>query len=207
MQIKGRLQIIRCVLLERAGFLLEIAGGSSIIKSILKRANGGILMHWKVVLLMVLGAIFTAGCAGPPEKGVLPREARYERWGEKMGQIPQIVMAGKLTEAALEHHRNANKMRDHYDIYAEFSMAIALFELAARQLYIAWEYNPEYKDYILWELDKVYGYRHSCISRRPFYFDPIDPLNVMGGVMTHQQRQRVRQYRQQLSRWEKAAGQ
>jgi len=192
--------------LKGAGFLLEIPGGSSIIKSILKRANGGILMHWKVALLMVLGVVFTAGCAGPPEAGVLPQEARYGRWGAKMGEISQIVMAGKLTEAGLEHHRNANIARDHYDIYAEFSMAIALFELAAKQLYLAWECHPEYKDFILWEIDKVYEYRHECVSRCPYYFDPIDPLNVLGGVMTHQQRQRMQQYRQQLSKWEKSAG-
>jgi len=163
-------------------------------------------MRYKAALVVILGAVFTAGCTAAPGVGVVPREARYEKWGSEMAQIPQIVMAGKLTEAALEHHRNANKMRDHYDIYAEFSMAISLFELAARQLYIAWEYHPEYKDYILWELDKVYGYRHSCVSHRPFYFDPIDSLNVLGGAMTHEQRQRVRQYRHQLSRWEKAAG-
>jgi hypothetical protein len=164
-------------------------------------------MYWKVALLMVLGAVFTAGCAGPPEAGVLPQEARYERWGEKMGQIPQILMAGKLTEAGLQHHRTANSMRDHYDVFAEYTMAMSLFDLAAQQLYLAWECNPEYKDYIIWELDKVYDYRHACVSRRPYYFDPIDPLNVFGGALTHEQRQRASQYRQQLSKWEKAAGQ
>jgi hypothetical protein len=160
-----------------------------------------------MILLPALVAVLVVGCAAPPEGGVPPERTKYEKWGAKLAGIPQIVWAGKFTAAGLEHHRNANKMNDHFDIYEEYTMAIALFELAANQLYLAWELHPEYKDFILWELDKVYGYRHICVAQRPHYFSPTDPLNIYGGALTYEQRQRARQYRQRLKKWESVSGQ
>jgi len=156
--------------------------------------------------LLIFAFAFASGCTVRLTAGEPPRRSSYEKWGLRMAQIPEIINAGKYCQAALVHHRNANKMDRREDIVEEFRMAIALFGQSADQLYLAWERYPEYEKFILLELDKTYGYIHKCIAMRPYYFSPTDPLNIYGGALTYEQRQRMQSYRQSLQKWEKASG-
>ena len=169
-------------------------------------AHGGSDMRYAVLGLFVAAACLAFGCAGPSALGTPPVRLSYEDWAREMARIPEIVRAEQLCEAALVHHRNANIMTNRLDIYEEYTMATSLFAMSADQLYVAWELHPAYRKFILMELDKVYGYINECVSYRPHYFEPTDPLNIFGGAMTYEQRQRMQQYRKVLSKWQQAVG-
>jgi hypothetical protein len=158
------------------------------------------------LLGLVLATVVSAGCTARLAVGEPPKRASYMQWGMRMARIPEIINAGTYCQAGLVHHRNANKLDRREDIVEELNMAIALFGQSADELYLAWERHPEYKKFILLELDKVYGYIHACVARRPYYFDPTDPLNIYGGALTYEQRQRMHHYRQKLEKWEQASG-
>ncbi len=182
--------------------MLEICGRGVMMKFGKIAAYGGIPMSFRIILLLVLGTAFAAGCAVPPEAGEPPKRATYIEWAAAMAQIPEIIRAEELCAAGVGHHRSANIRGHRLDIYEEYSMAILLFEQAADQLFRAWDRYPEYEEFILMQLDMVYGYIHACVTSRPHYFEPTDPLNIYGGALTYQQRQRMEQYRQKLSKWE-----
>ncbi len=166
-------------------------------------------MRYATLLLLIFAVAFIctlAGCAAPTGVGERPQIISYKDWAERMAQIPGIINSGTYCQAALVHHRNANKLDRREDIVEELNMAIALFGKSADELYLTWERHPEYEKFVLLELDKVYGYIHACVAMRPYYFDPTDPLNIYGGALTYEQRQRMRQYRQKLQKWEKVTG-
>jgi hypothetical protein len=154
--------------------------------------------------MMMIAAGLLAGCAGGAEVGEPPPLVSYEDWARELARIPEIIEAGKFCEAGLERHRNAQIMDNRFDIYEELSMGILLFMQSADQLYRAWDKYPSYEQFILLELDKVYDYMHACVMRRPHYIDPTDPLNIYGGPLTFEQRQKMAEYRRKLAKWEEA---
>jgi len=158
-------------------------------------------MRRVIMVVLGLGAIVAAGCASVPDVGERPKMVSYREWGARFGEIAEIQRASMLCQAALVHHRNAHMTRSREKKHDEFGLTIRLLTLSKDQLYAAWDKYPEYEKFIVMELDKVYGFIHGCISQRPYYFDVIDPLNIVGGVMTYEQQLRVREYKRQLRKW------
>lgn len=163
-------------------------------------------MRYLVFSLTVAATALVAGCAGPSAVGEPPSTVSYEEWGARMALIPEIIDAEHYVEAGLVRHRNSKILSQRHDIFDELTEAIKLFAIAADLYYLAWDNYPDYEKFILLELDKVYVYMHACVADRPHFFDPTDPLNIYGGALTYEQRQKMQQYRQRLRRWEKTSG-
>jgi hypothetical protein len=158
-----------------------------------------------VFLGVAAGAL--AGCvAGTPEVGEPPKRSSYEEWGARLDRIPEVASAVKLCKAALEHHRNANKTDQRDERIQEYNSAISLFFQSAEEYYAAWRKYPEYGDFVLWELDKLTFYINSCIAQKPYLIDPTDPLNIYGGPLTYEQRQRLEAYQQVLGKLGETSG-
>jgi hypothetical protein len=81
-----------------------------------------------------------------------------------------------------------------------------LFRQSSEQLFLAWSKYPQYENFIRMELDKVWGYVYTCVSKRPYFVEPLDPLNVLRGSMSYEQRMRKAEYQHQLSRWIQSPG-
>jgi len=160
-----------------------------------------------VLTVLFLAAGIAAGCAAPVHVGEPPARATYAAWGARMGEISQIAKSEEIVAAALEHYKRANRLDRREDVVDEIDMALSLFGQASDLIYEAWHLHPDYEQFIIMELDKIYGYIHRCVMMKPYYFDPTDPLNVYGGALTYEQRRRMSQYRQRLERWEKASEQ
>ena len=165
-------------------------------------------MRLTILMLLALAAGIFAGCvAGPPDVGEPPKRSSYEEWGSRLDKIPEVAAGVKLCKAALEHHRNANKTDQRDERIQEYNAAISLFFQSAEQYYAAWRRYPEYGDFILWELDKLTFYIQSCISQKPYLIDPTDPLNIYGGPLTYEQRQKMQAYQAALGELEGRSGQ
>jgi hypothetical protein len=150
---------------------------------------------WLVVLAL---ANFCAGCKATVKVGEAPAKVSYLEWAEKMAGIPEVVKAEEFVEAALVRHRNSNKVDEVDARLEELRVALWLLGQAADQYYEAWRRHPQYEQFILMELDKVYGYIHTCIIQRPYFIEPIDPLNIYGGALTYEQRQKMEAYQTRL---------
>ena len=77
---------------------------------------------------------------------------------------------------------------------------------SSEQLFLAWSKYPQYENFIRMELDKVWDYVYTCVSKRPYFVEPLDPLNVLRGSMSYEQRMRKAEYQHQLSRWIQSPG-
>ena len=163
-------------------------------------------MRCPVILLVLISTSWIAGCAGPPEVGEAPKRTRYEIWGARLSEIPEINQANKLCSAGLEHHRKSNLTGKRGEIIDELDMAIMLFRQSSEQLFLAWSKYPQYENFIRMELDKVWDYVYTCVSKRPYFVEPLDPLNVLRGSMSYEQRMRKAEYQHQLSRWIQSPG-
>jgi hypothetical protein len=187
-------------------FFLEISGMSAIMGNVGIYGDRRSRMRCLIILLALVGAVWTAGCAGPPEIGEPPKRTRYEIWGARLSEIPEIIQADKLCSAGLEHHRKSNLTGKRGEIIDELDMAIALFRQSSEQLFEAWRKYPEYESFIRMELDKVWGYVFTCVSKKPYFVEPLDPLNVLRGSLSYEQRARKAEYEHQLSRWIQSPG-
>jgi hypothetical protein len=163
-------------------------------------------MHRLITLFVLFSAGWIVGCAVPREVGEPPKRTRYEIWGARLPEIPEVIQANKLCSAGLEHHRKSNLTGKRGEIIDELNMAISLFKQSSEQLFLAWKAYPQYEDFIRMELDKVWGYIHVCVSRRPYFVEPLDPLNVLRGSLSYEQRMRKAEYEHRLSRWIQSPG-
>ncbi len=158
-------------------------------------------MRFATILVLGFVASICAGCAAAPLDKKPPSILSYGEWGARLGEIGEIARAGELCEAGLGHCRNAHKTSNRDVIIEELTTAINLFKESADQLYLAWEEYPEYEDFILMELDKVYVYLHETIARRPYFFAPESTGEEYGTSASHDQKQAMLQYQKALKRW------
>ena len=162
-------------------------------------------MRFAIWIAVMLGTVALLGCTAVPPDRPPPRTESYGEWGARLGEIPEIIKAAEYCEAGLGRYRNAMKTTEHDKIVEELTMSIKLYVASADQLYAAWHKYPEYENFIVMEIDKVYGYLHDSIAKRPYFFKPPSEGEAYTGEpLTYAQKQAMQQYQRALKRWLKS---